>query len=438
MVKNEGNKGITLIALIVTIVVLLILAGVTINAITGSESAMEKATEAREKDKQGTELETIKLAVVNSVASDLTGLVNADNLKEGLNGLVEDEGRLRINKDNSPWIVTGKTGMKYKINQNGEVTSAEPVASVEFVKTEDTIAVGKSKKLEIIAKGASGNVTEANEVIFSSSDEDIATVEEDGSIKIVNDESKIGETVTISVVADGVNGSNECVITIIEVPKPQIDENIILGNAIVGVGPAKQDGTPNDSNQDDWKILCYDEEKRKVYVILDSYLPITALPEGVDVDTDLSNPYSIYKTRKSVNNSDTETRDAFISELTTKTKWRSLVSNPNPNIEVYGALPGDSSRTQAGTEKTMDYIYIKRGNKYFSPSNTNDLPYGGYWFALAPTNATDRLYKFGFYAGNNNTVGQENYYDTSVGVCPVVILPEDIVEKNENGIWEIK
>ena len=45
--KNKGktflfqeHKGITLIALIITIIVLLILAGVTISQITGSENAM--------------------------------------------------------------------------------------------------------------------------------------------------------------------------------------------------------------------------------------------------------------------------------------------------------------------------------------------------------------------------------------------------------------
>lgn len=214
MLKTKESKGITLIALIITIIVLLILAGVTISAISGNESAMEKASEAREKNEQGAELDAIKLAVVNSVASGLDGLVNAENLKEGLSGIVEDNGRLKIQSDNAPWIVTGKTGMKYKIKQNGEVVSAEPVASVEFVQTEDSISVGKSKKLEIITKGASGNVTEANEVLFTSSNEDIAIVETDGSIKIVNDENKIGETVTISVVADGVNGTSECIITV--------------------------------------------------------------------------------------------------------------------------------------------------------------------------------------------------------------------------------
>ncbi|MBP3799861.1 MAG: hypothetical protein ILA19_02650, partial [Bacilli bacterium] len=211
--KVKGNKGITLIALIITIIVLLILAGVTINAISGNESAMDKAKEAKEKNEQGAELDAIKMAVVNSVASDLTGLVNAENLKEGLNGIVEDEGRLKINQDNAPWIVTGKTGMKYKINQNGEVTSAEPVASVEFVNTTDSIAVGKSKKLEIVAKGASGNITEANEITFSSSNTSIAAVQEDGDIKIA-DNATVGTTITVTVIADGIEGTNTCTITI--------------------------------------------------------------------------------------------------------------------------------------------------------------------------------------------------------------------------------
>lgn len=35
MGKTKGNKGITLIALVVTIIVLLILAGVSINMLTG-------------------------------------------------------------------------------------------------------------------------------------------------------------------------------------------------------------------------------------------------------------------------------------------------------------------------------------------------------------------------------------------------------------------
>ncbi len=48
MIKSVENKGITLIALIITIVLILILAGVTINSLSGSDNVMEGAK--KEKD----------------------------------------------------------------------------------------------------------------------------------------------------------------------------------------------------------------------------------------------------------------------------------------------------------------------------------------------------------------------------------------------------
>ena len=47
--KIKSVKGITLIALVVTIVVLLILAGVSINALFGNNGIIEKAKEAQSK-----------------------------------------------------------------------------------------------------------------------------------------------------------------------------------------------------------------------------------------------------------------------------------------------------------------------------------------------------------------------------------------------------
>ena len=44
------NKGITLIALVITIIVLLILAGVTLNLIAGSDGILEKAMRSGRKD----------------------------------------------------------------------------------------------------------------------------------------------------------------------------------------------------------------------------------------------------------------------------------------------------------------------------------------------------------------------------------------------------
>ena len=49
MKKYKNNKGITLIALIITIVILLIMSGIVINTITGNESILENAKTAVDK-----------------------------------------------------------------------------------------------------------------------------------------------------------------------------------------------------------------------------------------------------------------------------------------------------------------------------------------------------------------------------------------------------
>ena len=53
-IQQKKEKGITLIALVITIIVLLILAGVTIATLTGDNGILTKANEAKE----STEIET--------------------------------------------------------------------------------------------------------------------------------------------------------------------------------------------------------------------------------------------------------------------------------------------------------------------------------------------------------------------------------------------
>ena len=60
-VKTKGNKGITLIALVITIIVLLILAGVTIAALSGDNGILKRATEAKEQTNQKNDEETEKI-----------------------------------------------------------------------------------------------------------------------------------------------------------------------------------------------------------------------------------------------------------------------------------------------------------------------------------------------------------------------------------------
>ena len=55
-------EGITLIALVITIIVLLILAGITIATLTGENGLLQRAEEAAQKTKEGAAKEEITLA----------------------------------------------------------------------------------------------------------------------------------------------------------------------------------------------------------------------------------------------------------------------------------------------------------------------------------------------------------------------------------------
>lgn len=76
MIKKE--KGITLIALVVTIVVLLILAAVSISMLTGENGIISKALEAKEKIEEATKEEEEILDEINNM-----GNINIEDLNIG-------------------------------------------------------------------------------------------------------------------------------------------------------------------------------------------------------------------------------------------------------------------------------------------------------------------------------------------------------------------
>lgn len=66
----KSQKGITLIALVITIIVLLILAGVTIAMLTGENGILNKATGAVSDTEKATAEEAIKMEVYNNIATN--------------------------------------------------------------------------------------------------------------------------------------------------------------------------------------------------------------------------------------------------------------------------------------------------------------------------------------------------------------------------------
>ena len=112
----KDEKGITLIALVITIIVLLILAGVTIVTLTGDNGLLPKATTAKEKQDDAKELELIKLAVsAAQVAGE--GKLNTTNLKNELKiNLNDNDIDDNLKPISNYWNYKG-----YKIENNGNV-----------------------------------------------------------------------------------------------------------------------------------------------------------------------------------------------------------------------------------------------------------------------------------------------------------------------------
>ena len=73
MKRNVNNKGITLIALVVTIIVLLILAGISIAMLTGQNGILNRAAEAKEKTGVAQEDESQKLKGYEDIMAQYTG-----------------------------------------------------------------------------------------------------------------------------------------------------------------------------------------------------------------------------------------------------------------------------------------------------------------------------------------------------------------------------
>ena len=71
--KNEVEGGITLIALVITIIVLLILAGISIQMLTGDNGIIQRSGQAKEAIRGGEVQEIVRLEAINNTASEHIG-----------------------------------------------------------------------------------------------------------------------------------------------------------------------------------------------------------------------------------------------------------------------------------------------------------------------------------------------------------------------------
>ena len=121
--KLKNTKGITLIALVITIIVLLILAGVSIAALTGEDGILTRANESKTQTEIGEEEEAIRLAYNGVMADNLGDGVMAEQLENelqanGYNVAAEEvDGKIKV-------TFGAPSNRVYAIDSNGNITQA--------------------------------------------------------------------------------------------------------------------------------------------------------------------------------------------------------------------------------------------------------------------------------------------------------------------------
>ena len=172
--KLKGQNGITLIALVITIIVLLILAAVSIATLTGENGILTRANDARTETEIADEKEKVELSATGALAEDLGGEIDIDKLRTELGKYFQDgkyDVQEGVNEDGTEgYIVTitenDPNGRKYFVDKNGNVTeyTLKEGEATEGTGINFNMSVG-AIEVEFL-KGTSYSIGEANEPLL--------------------------------------------------------------------------------------------------------------------------------------------------------------------------------------------------------------------------------------------------------------------------------
>ena len=159
--KDIKQKGITLIALIVTIIVLLILAGVTIATLTGENGILTRANDAKVITEISALKEDIDVYVVGKELNNVEGIERYPIIKdETMEGIDTDLLNIELKQKMSKWANTA---------QNGEIATIDTIDYSKFYKI-DKEEVETAKAFEgdlyLIEVEGEYKVISINEVVY--------------------------------------------------------------------------------------------------------------------------------------------------------------------------------------------------------------------------------------------------------------------------------
>ena len=138
--RRNTQKGITLVALVVTIVVLLILASITIGAVTSENGILRNANDAKEQTEIAEEKEIVDRATIQAMGNNKRGNIVEDELQEQLDKITGN-GKTETDDVGEEFEVAFIESKRYyTVDKDGTVTGPQEIVED---KSPGDITVGK-------------------------------------------------------------------------------------------------------------------------------------------------------------------------------------------------------------------------------------------------------------------------------------------------------
>lgn len=422
---KKSNEGITLIALVVTIVVLLILAGISIESVLGQDGLIEKTNEAKDTSKQGEIKDKIKTMLAEwqiekyTTGGEFETFLNEkkntnelDEVTKNLDGTfdVEKEGYVLTIKENGTILETAKAGPRPQIanvkigikNSDGTINEVENNQKDEGTELHITF--------EHSIEG--GTTTVSPEIPYKITKNGIYTFKITGIVNTISYE----KTVNIKV---------EKFKTIVKVGD-YVDYPVLYNNV---ANESKY--MPNDKYSGKWRILSIEENNMK---IVSAGIPLTYC-NGTWSTTSATNLTTNFFITQ-ISNSGNTYRNCGFSGVENTNQMKSLFQNDytlqdesgKPQVRAMTKADVDKvygSQTKSGTGvKNFDILSIR--------TNNDEVKYTYYWLGEADLEQghSGALYMIDAVPMVNSTYGGLEYV---FGVRPVVTLVSNI-ELNYKGL----
>ena len=177
---KKQQKGITLIALVVTIIILLILAGVSIAMLTGNNGVLTQAKSAKENTRVGEVQEKVKLAAQAALTDNLGNGIEKEKFQEELNNMFTqgEQVGLEYDETNKKYTVTVD---KYEVEVSNMGAVGEAKEAVIQAKLTLTYKNTEQKVGENVAKVVDKNVPIPTNFYYVGGTKDTGVVISDNS-----------------------------------------------------------------------------------------------------------------------------------------------------------------------------------------------------------------------------------------------------------------